>query len=157
MKPLSGTPLSTSELEDNKDAPLVLYVEDDDENWNVTELRLRPKFRLIRARTDIEACEALRANADQLLAVLMDIELKGSALSGVQLTKLLRGQTLEREPPSYARALPTVDVPIIFVTAYGDRYPEKDLLIMGGNQVILKPVDFPKLALALERFGASRT
>ena len=40
-------------------------------------------------------------------------------------------------------------IPILFVTAVGNRYVEKDLLDTGGDLLVPKPVDFTKLKLAL--------
>jgi CheY-like chemotaxis protein len=135
--------------------PLVLYVEDDAENWNATQLRLEGRYRLIRAATDAEACEAVRRHRNELFAILMDIELKGSKLNGVELTKLFRGKADVASLPPYARDDLRINCPIVFVTAYGARYPETDLLAMGGNKLVEKPVDFVKLTLALAMFNAN--
>ena len=79
----------------------------------------------------------------------MDIQLHGSTLDGIQLTKLLRG-TLDRDTaPSYARNVPVLKTPVLFVTAVGTRYSEEELMQAGGNVVIPKPVDFMRLKLAL--------
>jgi CheY-like chemotaxis protein len=123
-------------------------VEDEAENRDVTELRLRDRFELVWAATDREACSMVHKHADRLYAILMDIQLKGSQLDGIQLTKLLRGEPLSAVPP-HAQGLPTLDVPIIFVTAYGSRYTEDQLLAVGGTAVVPKPVDFVDLTLAL--------
>ncbi len=90
----------------------LLYVEDDDENWHVAELRLGEEFELVRAANAREACRELKDNGASLMAILMDIELRGSELDGVELTKLLRGR-LRKEPlPAYARALQAVETAI---------------------------------------------
>src|SRR5687768_5305212 len=132
------------------ESELVLYVEDDTDNWRVTRARLRRRFRLVWARTAREACELLKTHAEQIFAILMDIELKGSELDGIQLTRLIRG-TYDRElGPSYARDVPVLDrVPILFVTAYGPQYPEAELIAAGGNRRLTKPVDFAELSLSL--------
>jgi serine phosphatase RsbU (regulator of sigma subunit) len=131
-------------------AEMVVYVEDDADNWRVTRARLRRRFRLVWAKTSREACEVIEANGDRIFAVLMDIELKGSELDGIQLARLIRG-TLDREAlPAYARSVPVLPkVPILFVTAYGPQYPEAELLAAGGNRRLTKPVDFAELSLAL--------
>ena len=49
----------------------VLYVEDEPSNWEVTELRLRKKFKLLWARTDEEACALVRQYGPQLYAVFV--------------------------------------------------------------------------------------
>lgn len=127
---------------------LVLYVEDEVENRDVTELRLRDRFELLWAATDREACSMVQKHGEKLYAILMDIQLKGSQLDGIQLTKLFRGEPLSGVP-QHAQGLPVLDVPIIFVTAYGSRYTEDQLLAVGGTAVVTKPVDFVDLTLAL--------
>jgi CheY-like chemotaxis protein len=139
----------------------VLYVEDNDDNWEVVKLRLNKSYAVARASNDRSACEAL-AKPDDYYAVLMDIELAGSRLNGIQLTRLLRGALPEAERPSYARAVPQSSVPIIFVTAYGNAYKDADLLAAGADAVLFKPVNFTKLSLALanlylNRIAARRT
>jgi CheY-like chemotaxis protein len=156
MKPLDPEVEKQAEGAAATDRPLVLYVEDDDENWNVTQLRLGQQFRVIRAATDVEACELVRAHGPKLHAILMDIELKGSKLSGVDLTKIFRRKLAPADVPAYAQNLPEVASPIVFVTAYGFRYKQVDLLSMGGNQVVEKPVDFTKLTVALTSYSVGK-
>jgi DNA-binding response OmpR family regulator len=43
------------------------------------------------------------------------------------------------------------DAPIIFVTAYMNRYSKPELTEAGGDDVIYKPVDFMRLSLAMSR------
>jgi CheY-like chemotaxis protein len=139
----------------------LLYVEDNDDNWEVVKLRLSKSYAVLRASTDRSACEAL-AKPDDYYAILMDIELAGSRLNGIQLTRVLRGALPESELPDYARAVPQSNVPIIFVTAYGSAYKEQDLLATGADLVLFKPVNFTRLSLALanlylNRISARRT
>jgi len=129
--------------------PYVLYVEDEDENFDVTQLRLGQKYNLVRARNAEEACRAVAAYGPRLMAILMDIQLSGSLLDGIQLTQLLRGRLDRGELPPWASAAPITQVPILFVTAYGARYSERELQEAGGNFVMFKPVDFLKLSLGL--------
>jgi serine phosphatase RsbU (regulator of sigma subunit)/CheY-like chemotaxis protein len=132
------------------ESELVLYVEDDADNWRVTRARLRRRFRLVWARTAREACELVRTHGEQIFAILMDIELKGSDLDGIQLTRLIRGTFAREQAPSYARDVPVLDrVPIFFVTAYGPQYPEDELIAAGGDRRLTKPVDFAELSLSL--------
>ncbi len=128
----------------------MLYVEDDDTNWDVTVLRLKNKYRLHRAKNAVEACAQVRTLHGSLSAVLMDIQLQGSELDGVQLTRLFKGLPLGFKLPAYAQNLPSlVKVPILFVTANGERYEKGSLLQSGGAMVLPKPVDFLKLTVAL--------
>ena len=129
--------------------PKLLYVEDEPENFNVAELRLKRKYELIWARDDRTACDLLKVCGGSFAAILMDIELKGSSLSGLDLIRLIRGSPPTQPLPPYARDIPALEVPIIVTTAYGDRFPENDLLSLGATHYAPKPVDFVKLSLAL--------
>lgn len=128
---------------------LVLYVEDDDDNWAVAELRLSRSYALIRARTAEEACEAIRSRGGEIQIILMDIELRGSDLTGVELTKVLRGEPVSVALPSYARNLRPVSKPIVFVTAHSAKHTKIQLMLAGAEQVISKPVDFAELQQAI--------
>lgn len=130
--------------------PLILYVEDEDENWELAQLWLEGRYQLVRAIDAESTCRQVRAHFDSLRAILMDIQLSGSALDGIQLTRLLRGQLPQDGLPPYARGLPPVRVPIFFVTAYGGRYQERELREAGGTRLMPKPVDFDQLCAAIE-------
>ena len=134
----------------------VLYVEDDDSNWRVAELRLSQGYDLMRASTCEQACRVVQLRGPQLAAILMDIELRGSELNGIELTELFRGKRLARELPAYARNLPAVTQPIIFVTAHGARYTDVQLMLFGADKVVLKPVDFGALSLAVSALQLAR-
>jgi CheY-like chemotaxis protein len=127
----------------------VLYVEDEEDNWIVTELQLRRRFHLTWARDDRAAFELLQQATRPLHAILMDIQLRGALMDGIQLTRALRGTAPAEELPEYARGMAPITAPIIFVTAYGARYSKEELLAAGGSGVIHKPVDFVALSLAL--------
>lgn len=136
---------------------IVLYVEDDDDNWTVASLRLGHAYELIRATNADEAYRVLLQQGSDLSAILMDIELRGSELNGVELTKLIRGKLT----PSAGRFVMPLSaaarsVPIIFVTAHGAKYSEAELHQAGAEQVIGKPVDFSALSLALTQFHLAR-
>lgn len=129
--------------------PLVLYVEDDDQNWDVANLRLSESFAMLRAKNAEQACGVVRERVGELAAILMDIELRGSDLNGVQLTELFRGKLAAHDLPLYAQGLPAVMKPIIFVTAHGARYSDVELMLFGADTVIQKPVNFTSLNFAL--------
>lgn len=136
---------------------LLLYVEDDESNWHVAELRLSQGYQLLRAATAEEACRALQQRGSELSAILMDIELRGSELNGMELTKLIRGRRAELQVPPYAKEVPTLPhTPIIFVTAHGAKYSDAHLMLAGGNKVISKPVDFGALSIALTQLHLAR-
>ena len=143
------------EAEVAKNLPRVLYVEDNDDNWRVTDLRLSRSYELVRAKSDRAACEFLSQRA-KLYAILMDVELGGSQLNGVQLTRLIRGKLSPVTLPEYARKVPVLDVPVIFVTAYANIYPRSELIAAGAGDVLAKPVDFTRLNLALANLYINR-
>jgi CheY-like chemotaxis protein len=129
---------------------LILYIKDEVENRDVARLRPERDYELVFAATDEEACQVLKARGDELAAVLMDIQLKGSALDGIQLTRLIKGR-FEGDRPAYAEGVPELSAPVLFVSAYGTRYPEDELKAAGGVQLIAKPVDFVELSLPITR------
>lgn len=137
---------------------LLLYVEDDDDNWEVALLRLSANYELVRAVDAEQACSILKQRRNEIELILMDIELRGSELNGVELTKLLRGEALLDKPvPSYARDLPLVSKPVVFVTAHGAKYTRVQLILAGGEQVVAKPVDFDALQNAVAEITQGRT
>lgn len=134
---------------------LVLYVEDNDDNWHIAKLRLSEGYELVRAANARDACRILSTRAADLAAVLMDIELRGSELNGLELVELMRGKRERATAPDFARVLPSLTAPIIFVTAHGAKYSDPLLLAAGGDKVIAKPVDFGALSLALTQLHLS--
>jgi len=135
----------------------VLYVEDEDDAWQIAELRLGHAYELLHARNAEEACnQAILRKAD-LSAILMDIALAGSDFNGIELTEILRGKRTKDRLPGYARNVPVLSsTPIIFVTAHTSTYTETLLLRAGGDRVIPKPVDFAALSLALTQLHLAR-
>jgi CheY-like chemotaxis protein len=138
---------------------LLLYVEDDDDNWEIAELRLAKSYQIVRAESARAACRIVRERRTEIDVILMDIELRGSELNGIELTELLRGNGLTgaAELPEYARNLPTISKPIVYVTAHGARHSDASLLLSGADKVIPKPVDFADLQRALSELMLERT
>ena len=126
----------------------VLYVEDEDVNWEVTEFSLRTRFSLTRAKSSEEAFQMLKKNSYDL--ILMDIQLMGSELNGIEITQVLRG-LYDGNPPSYTQGVTPGEARIIFVTAYSARYGKQELLEAGGDDLMTKPVDFTRLSLVMSR------
>lgn len=156
MKKISHHNLPAASLDAPSDRKLLLYVEDEADNREVTVLRLRDRYDILWARDDREACELVQRNHERIYAILMDIQLKGSQVDGITLTRILRGQRLP-QAPAHARGLPPVTAPILFVTAYGTRYSEDELFAAGASYVITKPVDFADLNMALMTAYARRS
>lgn len=123
----------------------VLYVEDNAINSKVVRYGLRGRYDVVVAPTAREACELVRARHDDFIAVLMDIELQGSELDGIDLTRLFRGTLGGASLPEYTAGLSSLDIPIIIVTAYVERYTDEYLLEAGANACMRKPLDLSGL------------
>jgi CheY-like chemotaxis protein len=134
--------------------PRVLYVEDEDVNWEITENELERRFDLSRARSAREAFTLLSQDAYHL--ILLDLQLSGSDIDGIAVARLLKGRYIGA-PPHYAVGIRAVGTPIIFVTAYTARYSKEELLEAGGDDLIPKPVNFTHLSLAVARVWARGT
>jgi CheY-like chemotaxis protein len=125
---------------------MLLYVEHDDDDWHAAKLRLGDRYDLVRASHAEQACELLSRRGREFSAILMDVELGGSDLSGIELLGLLRGAPARSELPDYARAVPALDLPVIFVTALEAVDPEA---LGKGARVIKKPIESNALNLAM--------
>lgn len=137
--------------------PLIAYVEDDDDNWHVAKLHLAERYELVRASSAEQACRLFAKSGNELSAVLMDVELRGSELDGVELTLLLRGRLVRAPLPEYARSVPKLDVPVIFVTAHAADAGNFRLVHAGANATIHKPVMFNALTMAITQVHLKRT
>lgn len=126
----------------------VLYVEDNPLNRKIMKIRLEREYRILLAANDREACDLMRAFGHEVSCILMDIELQGSQLNGLELACLFRGHPLEGVLPDYAHELPHSMVPLFFITAYGEKYPLASLFAV-GDRVLYKPVDFHQLTVEL--------
>lgn len=125
----------------------LLYVEDDDDVWEVTSFALKEDYDIQRARNAAEAFTAMKHAKFDI--ILCDIRLEGSDLDGIEITQVLRNRY--RNPTHYQVPPANVDCPVIFVTAFQDRYSKSALMAAGGDDVIYKPVDFTRLSLAISR------
>ncbi len=126
----------------------ILYVEDEDSNWNVTELHLRYKYELFRAKNSKETFEILSKQKIEL--ILLDIQLAGSEFDGIEICKILKRYPFQEIPPA-AKDLDYRKTPIVFVTAYAERHTKEALLKAGAEDVITKPVDFTRMKLVSAR------
>jgi CheY-like chemotaxis protein len=129
--------------------PVILYVEDDPANLLVVRERLESEYEVLLASNDVECCAMVRAQGERFACILMDIQLQGATLNGIQLTRLIRGLPIHVAKPGFAEDLPVLRTPIIYLTAYGSQYADRDLAESGANHVMSKPVNFARLSLAL--------
>lgn len=129
-----------------KDRPHVLYIEDNDGIWEVSKLALKADYEMSRARNSEEALAELTCHAFDI--ILCDIQLKGSELDGTEIVKRLRSISSESE---IAKTKP--DTPVVFITAYGDRFSENELRAVGGDDVMYKPVDYERLSLLVSQLA----
>jgi hypothetical protein len=136
---------------------MLLYIEADDDTWRQTKLRLVDRYDLVRASSAEQACELLSRRGSEFAAILLDVELGNSALSGKDLTALLRGRPTRDDLPDYARQVPRLDIPIILVVAQGGERPNSPLDTAVGLRVIEKPLDFNALNLAIAQAHLERT
>ncbi|MEM9070277.1 MAG: response regulator [Myxococcota bacterium] len=128
---------------------LVLYVDVDQQSGSETSEHLRRAYRLLRAENDREACELIRSYGNDLVAVLLDVDLPGSVLDGILLTRILRGKVPSQALPPFARNLPALDVPILLVTGNVSAYSDAEVRRYGGDRLLAKPVKISAVTLAV--------
>lgn len=132
--------------------PRVLYVEDEDINFEVTERELEDRFELVRARTAQAAFIALKEQSFHL--ILMDIQLSGSLIDGLTAVRILKGKEPDAKHPTYTHGVRAHNTPIVFVSAYTARYGREELIAAGGEDLVPKPVNFVRLSLVIARIWA---
>lgn len=155
ISPKARGNLATETKEDSV-TPLVLYVEDNADNRETAEVNLGKKYRMLFASNDREACKIFKEKGKELAIILMDIELKDSELNGIELTKLVRGVSKLTKLPAYARGVPVLKSPIIFLTAYGNTFEKTQVMLAGGTDLLEKPIDFVSLKLAMTKYYLSQ-
>jgi len=146
-KVTAGNSPSTWNKNDWK-GPKVLYVEDNEANWDITSVSLGGHYQLKQAKTSLEAFKILKDETFDI--ILMDIELQASDLNGIEITRCLRGLR-DDDAPDYASGIYCHESAIIFVTAYTAEYDQATLLEAGGDGLISKPVDFAKLNFTMTK------
>jgi CheY-like chemotaxis protein len=127
--------------------PRVLYVEDEDINWELTQAELETTYHLERAKSARETFERLRSAKFDL--ILMDIQLSGSEYDGIDITRIVKGK-YSGTVHEFAKGVST-DASIVFVTAYSARYRKEELLLAGGVDMATKPINFTSLSLVMSR------
>src|SRR5262245_50288979 len=100
FKPTAGKGAGDSER------PRILYVEDEDMNWELAEFALRERYHLTRAVDSREVFSLLSKQTFDL--ILMDIQLSGSDLNGIEITQILRDR-YKKPAPAYANNVTSRD------------------------------------------------
>jgi CheY-like chemotaxis protein len=118
----------------------ILYVEDDDLNFEVLELLLRKDFELVRASTAAQAMALLSYQSFDVL--VLDIQLSGSHMNGVEIAQIVNG-LYGKGPTTGSKARPK----IIFLTASDIK--EQAIPAAAQAAILRKPVDPPALLKAL--------
>ena len=129
--------------------PRILYIEDEDINWEVAESELEPRFNIDWARSARDAFWLISQNIYHM--ILMDIQLSRSDIDGLEIARILKRRPVQTFVPEYAKGVEALDTPIVFVTAYTARYSKDDILDAGGEDLLSKPVNFTLLSLILAR------
>lgn len=114
----------------------ILIAEDIDCNYELLKAILGKTYRLIRARTGIEAVTLFSEKKPDL--ILMDMKMP--ELDGIDATKIIR----ETSP----------EIPIVALTAFAYDSDRELALNAGCNDFITKPVDARKLKRLILKYGA---
>ena len=129
----------------------VLYVEDEDFNWEIAENQLSKEYNMVRARNAEQAFSLLRTQ--EFALILMDIQLQDSQLDGLEIASIIKG-TAQRRVPIFAQGVNLPDIPIVVVTAHSGLYNNDYLNKVGIAGLIAKPVSFTSLSLMMARLVA---
>ena len=123
-------------MEDKSEAPLVLVVEDfEDNRFMLRRLLEMSGYRVVEAVNGNQAVE--KAAREQPDIILMDLSLP--QLDGLAATRRIRAQENSRR------------VPIVAVSAHDTSDFHADALAAGCNEYVTKPIDFDQLVQLLDR------
>ncbi len=107
--------------------PRVLVVDDDARNRRLLEALLAPEgYDIVHASSGEEALASIVSDPS-LALVLLDLAMPG--LGGIETCRRVR------------KELGLVDLPILFVTAHGDRSERIEAKNVGADDFLLKPID----------------
>jgi hypothetical protein len=142
-------PLPEALPEDTEGLPLALYVEGDELLFGHAERRLGRALRLLHAKTDREACTILKERHKELSVIFCDVDLAGSVLDGILLSRVLRGKVPSAALPPFARGLPLTSLPIVLISDHPHRHSEKELRRYGVSAMMKRPPHLVPLGLSL--------
>ncbi len=118
------SPVKSDISTEEKELPLLLFVEDDVSGQDVVRLMLRGEYQIECANSAVSALQMIQETTYE--GFLMDINL-GQGMDGLQLTQEIK------KLPKYANA------PFIAVTAFAMRGDKEELLAGGCTHYISKP------------------
>ena len=121
----------------NPRTPAILIVENNEDNRQMLKFLLEMwKYRVLEARDGIEALKAAEKERPDL--ILMDVKLPH--LDGFDVTRKIRESAI------------TGGVPIVFLSGCSDASSRKAAKVAGGNEYLVKPIDFQKLEHTLAKY-----
>lgn len=120
---------------------LLLWVDDDDHDFARTQTVLSPSYQLVRARGAEDVFPSLGSLHRRLSGVVVAVDLPGSVLGGPALAAILKG---ECAPPSWAGALPALDLPVVMLAS-----PQRAGSVEPTARLVVRPVDLAAVTLAL--------
>jgi len=129
-------PLSNNKLNSGKELPLILLVEDNLVNKDLTEYFLRAKYRVDHAPDGATALEMVKTRL--YAALLMDINL-GFGMTGIEVTREIR------------KLAGYESIPIVAVTGYTLEEDKEKLMEIGCTHYIAKPFDQSEILALLDR------
>lgn len=126
-KPLPEAPVNQGRF-------TILIAEDLDNNYELLKTKLEENYRIIRAKTGIEAVSLF--GAEQPSLILMDMKIP--ELEGLEAMQIIR----EISP----------ETPVIAMTAFASESEKTEALAAGWNDIISKPIDIEELEKKIKQF-----
>lgn len=128
---------SKTKLEEQKDLPLILLVEDNEINIDtISEYLIAKKYKIIVARNGSQAIEIASEKMPNL--ILMDIQMPN--MDGLEATQLIRSNQK------------LAHIPIIAITALAMPGDRERCIAAGANAYISKPVKLKELVKLIQEF-----
>ncbi len=131
-KDLPSSCKSTERTHEVPDLLPLLYVDDNETNFDIAESILSTKFQVTWAKSPDEARAHLKSNLPAL--ILLDIEFSGHAESGLDFLSALRTKQVDT-------TLPVQGLPVVILSAYSASYDQSELRSYGADGAIFKPID----------------
>ena len=118
-------------------APIVLIVEDDEDNLSMLKFLLESwSFRVLEAKNGEDAIRIAEKNCPDL--IILDVKLP--LLDGFEVTRRIR------------ESAKIGGVPVIFLSGYAEASYRSAASVVGGNEYLVKPLDFEKLESILGKY-----